>query len=176
MEAAEVLARVRVFPDWPKLGVRFLDVGSLTESPELFRWTVSGLSAIARREGVEALLAVDARGFLWGGAVAAEIGLPVVLARKPGKLPGEPVCASYEYEYASGSVCVQRGAPLRGKRVMVVDDVLATGGTLKALEGLLREEFGVSDVVLAVVLEIGGLAGRTRLEREGTKVCSLMCS
>ena len=176
MNSSTVLSRLRVFPDWPKSGVRFLDVGSLTESPELFRWTVSGLSSVASEEGAEVLIAVDARGFLWGGAVAVEMGLPVVLARKPGKLPGECACASYAYEYASADICVQRSAPLRGKRVMVVDDVLATGGTLQALNELLQSEFGVSGVVMSVVLEIGVLGGRSRLERGGVTVRSLICS
>ena len=176
MDASTVLSRLRVFPDWPKPGVRFLDIGSLTESPELFGWTVSGLVEIARSERAEVLVAVDARGFLWAGAVSAALGLPVVLARKPGKLPGESVCGSYEYEYASGSICIQRDAPICGKRVMVVDDVLATGGTLRCLHGLLRREFQVQEAVLAVVLEIGALAGRMPIEREGGRVHSLICS
>lgn len=176
MDASTVLSRLRAFPDWPKPGVRFLDVGSLTESPEMFDWTVSGLSEVARCERSEVLVAVDARGFLWGGAVAAALRLPLVLARKPGKLPGDSVCDAYEYEYASGSICIQRGAPLHGKRVLVIDDVLATGGTLGCLHRLLRREFGVQETVVAVVLEIVALAGRLPIEREGVRVHSLMCS
>lgn len=176
MDASTVLSQLRVFPDWPKPGVRFLDIGSLTESPRLFSWSVSALADLARRERVEVLVAVDARGFLWGGAVAAALGIPAVLARKPGKLPGDLACAEYEYEYSSGSICVQRDAPLRGKRVMVVDDVLATGGTLRCLGGLLKSQFDVSETIMAVVLEIGALAGRSLLESEGAKVHSLLCS
>ena len=167
---------IRSYTDWPTPGVNFFDICSITERPDAFIWTVNELAQMCDRQETEAIVSPDARGFLWGAAVACARSLPLHLARKPGKLPGELVSQSYDYEYSSAQICLQADSPLREKRVMIIDDVLATGGTALAIVDLLNGHFEVpsSRIQIGTVLNLKFLPGESRLAARGVNVNSLL--
>jgi adenine phosphoribosyltransferase len=167
---------IRTVPDWPKPGVSFFDICSIVEKPEAFTWTINRLAVHCSERDTEAIVCPDARGFLWGSAVAFATHLPLHLARKPGKLPGEVVTQSYEYEYNVASISMQSGCALKGKRVMLIDDVLATGGTTLAIVDILTNHFHlqVSHISVAAVINLRFLPGEERLRQRGIHVHSLL--
>ncbi|MBX7265765.1 adenine phosphoribosyltransferase [Micromonospora sp. Llam7] len=159
---AEQLAGViRVFPDFPSAGVLFQDLAGVYAAPQLMRATGAHL-ADAFAGKVDAILAVEARGFVVGTAVALAADRPLLLARKAGKLPGATHDADYQLEYGLATLQIQRGTLARGQRVLIVDDVLATGGTLTAAASLV-ERVDAQVTGFAVVLELAMLDGRSRL-------------
>lgn len=155
-------ALVRDVPDFPKPGIGFRDITPMLASPEGFHSAVEGLARMAEPYEVDHVLAAEARGFLFGPAVAAELGAGFVLARKPGKLPRETVSVAYELEYGEDRLEVHTDAIGPGHRVLIHDDLLATGGTAKALCELV-EKAGGTVVACAFLLELAFLPGRERL-------------
>ena len=176
MDSQSLRALIRTVPDWPKPGVNFFDICSIVEHPDAFQWTVSELTRFIQSVQIEAIVSPDARGFIWGAAVAFAARLPLHLARKPGKLPGETVSKSYQYEYAENSISMQANCNLHGKRVLIVDDVLATGGTALAIVSLLTSHFQLpaEHVGLANVINLAFLGGERRLRNRGIRVHSLL--
>lgn len=162
---------IRTVDDWPKPGVKFLDVTSILEDPVAFRYTVKHLVKEAARFGVENIVAVDARGFIWAGAVADELHIPLYLARKQGKLPGEVVSKSYDTEYSSTSLQMLKSSDIKGP-VMVIDDIIATGGTLDAVGQMLTENWDIQppQQLHAALVGLNFLPGIKNLERSGYKV------
>ncbi|MQA93632.1 MAG: adenine phosphoribosyltransferase [Streptosporangiales bacterium] len=159
---AERIARgIRVIPDFPEPGIAFQDLCGVFGTPELLRGIAAEMAG-GCAGGFDRVLAVEARGFVLGTAVALHSGRPLVLARKRGKLPGAVHAASYQLEYGSGVLEVQRTALAAADRVLVVDDVLATGGTLAAA-GELVTRAGAEVAGYAVVLAITALHGDRRL-------------
>jgi adenine phosphoribosyltransferase len=176
MDTESLRRIIRTVKDWPKPGVNFYDICSIIEEPDAFAWTVDQLAGQCARHRIDALVSPDARGFLWGSPVAFATHLPLHLARKPGKLPGQVFTEPYQYEYDSSSICMQVGCALQGKRVMLIDDVLATGGTALAVLNLLRRQFGVStdQTFVTSVINLEFLGGRRRLQEAGTRVDALL--
>jgi adenine phosphoribosyltransferase len=158
---AELSTAIRVFPDFPTEGVQFQDLTPVFADPDLLRRLADAVAA-AFDGGFDRVLAVEARGFVLGTAVAARSGRPLVLARKPGKLPGPVHRAEYALEYGASALELQRDALRPADRVLVVDDVLATGGTLAAA-GALVAASGAEVVGYAVVSVVAGLGGLDRL-------------
>lgn len=156
-----ILACTTLYPDFPKPGITFRDLAGLYADPDLLAESVS---TIAREFATTAtrVLAVEARGFVLGAALATELGAPLILARKSGKLPGETCQARYDLEYGSGALHIQKGSIPAGEQVLVVDDVLATGGTLTAAIELVRAQ-GADVTGVAVLMSLVGLGGRDRL-------------
>ena len=152
---------VRVFPDFPEPGIAFQDLAPLYASPGSLKRLGEAL-AQSFPAGFDVVLAVEARGFVIGTAVATAAARPLVLARKQGKLPGPLHRAEYALEYGSAVLTMQRAAVPLGAKVLVVDDVLATGGTLGAAARLVGEAGGAVSG-FGVVLEIEALGGRERL-------------
>ena len=176
MDHLQLRLLLRSIPDWPKPGVNFFDICSIVENPQAFSWTVDLLVDASKTYGASAIVCPDARGFLWGSAVAYAAKLPLHLARKPGKLPGNLVTQSYDYEYSSASICLQADAALQGKKVLLVDDVLATGGTALAIVDLLTGHFGIpaEHIQLGTVINLVFLGGADRLKERGVSVTSLL--
>jgi adenine phosphoribosyltransferase len=159
--AAElVAARLRDVPDFPEPGILFKDITPLLADAEAFSAVVRELAAVA--PDVDLVAGVEARGFLLAGAIAVELGCGLVPVRKAGKLPPPTLRAAYELEYGSAEIEVPVGV-LDGKRVLLVDDVLATGGTMRAAADLISNT-GASVTALAVILELGFLDGRAVLQ------------
>ncbi|HEY7892748.1 MAG TPA: adenine phosphoribosyltransferase [Solirubrobacteraceae bacterium] len=153
---------VRDIPDFPKPGILFRDITPLIADPAGLKWAVSGLAEHASEFDVDFVLAPEARGFLLGPALALELGAGFVLARKPGSLPREKVTADYVLEYGSASLECHADALGDGARVLVHDDLLATGGTARALCHLV-ERLGGTVVGCGFLIELAFLGGREKL-------------
>jgi adenine phosphoribosyltransferase len=154
--------RVRDVPDFPKPGIVFKDLMPLVADPVYFHETLDRLEALARPQRPDIILGAEARGFIFGGALADRLGCGFVPARKPGKLPWSTVEATYELEYGTDSLQVHADAISKGTRVIVHDDVLATGGTARAKTELV-EQLGGEVVGLLFVVELAFLNGRDKL-------------
>ncbi len=153
---------IRDVPDFPSPGVLFRDVTPLLASPDAFAAAVRAMAEPFRSAGLEKVLGIEARGFLFGTALARELHVGIVPARKPGKLPRATESVSYGLEYGKDRLEVHADAFGKGERVLVVDDVLATGGTAKAAAEL-AERLGASVVGVSVFIELEALGGRGRL-------------
>jgi adenine phosphoribosyltransferase len=153
---------IRDIPDFPKPGIVFKDITPLMADASALELAVSGLAEHARPLDVECVLAAEARGFLLGPALALELGAGFALARKPGKLPHETVSAEYELEYGPGRLELHSDALRPGTRVLVHDDLLATGGTARALCEL-AEKVGGEVVGCGFLVELAFLGGRELL-------------
>jgi adenine phosphoribosyltransferase len=160
----DLASYVRDIHDFPKPGIVFKDITPVLASPEALRGAVLGLADYARPLEVDLVVAAEARGFLLGAALAVELGAGFVLARKPGKLPHETVRAEYLLEYGSDALELHTDAISEGSRVLVHDDLLATGGTAEALCSL-TEQLRGEVVGCAFFIELGFLSGRERLSR-----------
>jgi adenine phosphoribosyltransferase len=164
--SADLIAGLIVeVPDFPKPGVMFSDITPLLGSASGLAAAVAGLAAAAP-QGIDAVVALEARGFIFGGPVALELGVGFVPVRKPNKLPRRHVSVTYELEYGTETLALHADALAPGQRVLVVDDILATGGTVAAASGLVRE-LGAEVAAVAVVLELAFLDGRSRLHEAG---------
>jgi adenine phosphoribosyltransferase len=154
---------IRDIPDFPRPGITFKDITPLLLEPDALRHAVGDLAEWARPREVDLVVAAEARGFILGAALAIELDAGFVPARKPGKLPSETVSAEYILEYGVDALEVHSDALAHGARVLVHDDLLATGGTARALAELV-ERLGGIVVGCAFVVELGFLEGRRRLE------------
>lgn len=162
-------AKIRHVPDFPKPGILFYDVTTLLRDPGGFRLAIDMLAEPYANAGITAVVGIESRGFILGSAVADRIGAGFVPVRKLGKLPAATVRASYELEYGSDSLEMHRDAIQPGQRVLIVDDLLATGGTARATASLVRE-VGGEVYGLAFLIELVELQGRARLEGEQIQV------
>ena len=169
--SAELEARIRDIPDFPAPGIVFKDITPLLLDHEAVRFAVRELADWARPREVDYVVAAEARGFILGAALALELGAGFVPARKPGKLPSETVSAEYILEYGVDALEMHADALADGARVLIHDDLLATGGTARALAELVAS-LGGSVVGFAFLVELGFLEGRRRLE--GYDVCALV--
>jgi adenine phosphoribosyltransferase len=156
-----VTARLRDIPDFPAPGVVFKDVTPLLADPEAFGAVVRDM-AQRRRDSIDVVVGIEARGFIFGAALAYELGVGFVPVRKAGKLPARTRGVSYDLEYGSASIEVHEDSFVGGERVLVVDDVLATGGTAAATCELL-EQSGAEVVAVETLVELAFLHGRERL-------------
>jgi adenine phosphoribosyltransferase len=158
----DLRTRVREVPDFPEPGVDFKDISPLLLDAEALRQAVGVLAAWTSERGADLVLGAEARGFWLGAAVAVEAGCGFVAARRPGKLPPETVSATYALEYGKNTLEVAADAIAGGARVVIHDDVLATGGTVEAIAGLV-EQLGGAVVGVNFVIELSFLGGRERL-------------
>ncbi len=159
---ARLRALIRDIPDFPTPGILFKDLTPLMADPDALRLAVGELAAQAQELRPDLVVAAEARGFLLGPALALELGAGFVLARKPGKLPYETVSAEYELEYGANALELHSDAIAGGARVLVHDDLLATGGTAQALCELV-ERLGGEVVGCSFLMELAFLGGRERL-------------
>lgn len=166
--------RIRTVRDWPKAGVNFRDVTTLFHDPDAFRVMIESFSLDCVRHRVDVVAAVDARGFIIGGALAYQMHKPFVLVRKKGKLPYQTVSEDYTLEYGTASVEIHADACKAGERVLIVDDLIATGGTLIAAAKLFQILHG-EVVGVAAIIDLPELGGSQRLRSAGLRVHTL-CS
>ena len=162
---------IRDIPDWPKKGILFRDITPLLADPKAFVEAVDALCADFKEAGIEYIAAVEARGFIFGAAVAQKLGVGFIPIRKKGKLPWQTESVTYDLEYGTDALCIHKDAVHPGERVLIVDDLLATGGTLAATANLIKRLEG-EIVEMACVIELLGLNGREKLK--GHSVFSLL--
>jgi adenine phosphoribosyltransferase len=157
-----VRARIRAVPDFPAPGILFRDITPLLHDPAALRAANDALAEAARGMGATLIAGVEARGFIFGVPVAERLGLPFVPMRKPGKLPAAFASVAYELEYGATSLELHRDPSVEGRRVVVVDDLLATGGTAVAAAKLVRE-LGGEPAGYVFLIELAELHGREHL-------------
>ncbi len=162
MDAASLRALIRDIPDFPEPGIGFKDITTLLADPEGFASTVDLLAEPFRSSGVDLVVGIEARGFVFSAPVAHALGAGLVPIRKPGKLPFDTDSITYELEYGGGTLEIHADAIPRGARCLIVDDVLATGGTARAAVELVDRQGGAL-VGLAFLAELDFLGGRERV-------------
>lgn len=159
----DLLRHFDVVPDHPKPGINFYDIQSILRKPEVLRDIIAVLTQMAKDVRPDVIMGVESRGFLIGVPVAQELGLPFSMIRKKGKLPGSVIAQEYALEYGSDVIEIQSSAVIQGTRAVILDDLLATGGTLKASGDLIRKAGGVV-ALSACILELHELGGRAKLD------------
>jgi adenine phosphoribosyltransferase len=163
--------RIRHVPDFPKAGILFYDITTLLRDPKGFEATIDRLSAPYEKDSIELVVGIESRGFILGSGVAQRLGAGFIPIRKPGKLPSHRIKETYELEYGSDALEIHADAVQSGQRVLIVDDVLATGGTAAAAARLVRQ-LGGDLHGLAFLIELLFLQGQSKLT--GEKVFSVL--
>lgn len=153
---------IRDVPDFPKEGILFKDITPLLRSPEGLRQAIEGLAAAVDPASYDMVCGIESRGFIFGTALALQLGKGFIPIRKPGKLPWKKEAESYELEYGTDTIEIHVDAAEEGRRFLMVDDLLATGGTMAAALNLVRR-IGAEPVACAFVIELGFLPGRATL-------------
>ena len=163
--------QIRNIPDFPTKGIQFKDITTLLSDPESFQRAIDLMAHRHFNKGVEAVVGIEARGFVMGAAMAYKLGVGVILVRKAGKLPHRTVAAEYALEYGKDRLEIHEDAIWPGMKVIVADDVLATGGTVGAVTNLLKR-MGADILECCFLAELTDLRGREKLK--GQKVYSLL--
>ena len=158
-------SRIREVPDFPKPGINFYDITTLLRDPQGFKAAIDSLAAPFAGAGIDVVVGIESRGFILGGAVADRLGAGFCPIRKPGKLPAKTLRESFNLEYGTDAIEIHVDALTPGQRVLVVDDVLATGGTAKAAASLVKQLGGTLHG-LAFLIELDFLNGRQKLAGE----------
>ena len=153
---------ISTYENFPKKGIFFKDLIEILQEPDVFRQLISKMSSSQIIKNSEAIISIDARGFIFGSALALQSSKPMLAARKPGKLPGELVTREYDLEYGKNSLSIQRNALKKFNSFVIVDDLLATGGTVNCVAELLKKEKKEIIGVLTVV-ELKDLSARSKL-------------
>jgi len=161
---SDLKAKLRVIPNWPKRGVNFIDITTLLIDAEAFRSVIDILTGHFSRKRIDAVVGVEARGFMIGAPVAYKLGTGFVPARKKGKLPFKKLSVEYSLEYGTEFVEMHSDAIKKGQRIAIVDDLLATGGTAEATARLV-EKMGGKVTGLAFLVELDFLNGRDKLQK-----------
>jgi len=165
MNMDQLKARIRNVPDFPKAGILFYDITTLLQDSLGFRAAIDSLAVPFEHQGIEVVVGIESRGFIFGAAVADRIGAGFTPVRKPGKLPSRTVRVSYALEYGTDALEMHDDAIHDGQRVLIVDDLLATGGTARATTELVKR-LGGQVHALAFLIELVALNGRERLAGE----------
>ncbi|QUL37438.1 adenine phosphoribosyltransferase [Erythrobacter sp. JK5] len=173
LSPAELRQLVRTVPDFPEPGIQFRDITTLIGHPQGLASSMHHLAEIARAAQAQKIAGMEARGFIFGAAVAVQLGLGFVPVRKPGKLPVATIGVDYALEYGTDRLEMDPAAIVRGERVAIVDDLIATGGTALATVQLLREAGAVVEQALFVI-DLPDLGGAARLRDAGVEVRTLL--
>lgn len=173
MTPDELKALVRCVPDFPKPGILFRDITTLINHGPGFAATVALLATRVQASGAQAIAGIEARGFIFGAAAAAHLSLPFILIRKPGKLPVPVLAIEYALEYGTDTLELDPGAIMPGQSIVIVDDLIATGGTAQAAARLLRLA-GAAVTHALLVIDLPDLGGAQKLRGDGLAVDALM--
>ncbi|MCX7726606.1 MAG: adenine phosphoribosyltransferase [Chitinispirillaceae bacterium] len=142
---------IRKIPDFPKKGILFYDITSIFVNPEAFKYTIAEMIKKFEKEKIDGVVAIESRGFLFGACFAEKRGVPLVLARKKGKLPGKTISESYDLEYGSATLEIHESDLTSGKKWLIVDDLIATGGTIEAVAKMIERVGSKVAGVFAVI-------------------------
>jgi adenine phosphoribosyltransferase len=165
MNMDDLKAKIRHVPDFPRAGILFYDITTLLQDPTGFRAAVDSLALPFTDQGIDLVVGIESRGFIFGAAVADRIGAGFSPVRKPGKLPSTCVRATYDLEYGTDTLEMHDDAVKKGQRVLIVDDLLATGGTARATTDLVKR-LGGEVHALSFLIELVALNGRAKLPGE----------
>ena len=165
MDVADLRAKIRDIKDFPTEGILFKDITTLLKEGPAFRWVLDAMAKRHVGSGIDIVVGIESRGFIFAGALAHQLGAGFVPVRKLGKLPAKTVEVEYELEYGRSALAIHEDAITRGQRVLIVDDVLATGGTLAAARELV-ERLDAVLVGASVLIELPALNGRSRWRGE----------
>ena len=163
---------ILTYKDFPKKGIDFKDVLEILQYPEIFNDLILKMSSNEFLKNAEAIISIDARGFIFGSAVALESSKPMLVARKPGKLPGQLLTREYDLEYGKNSLSIQNKALRRFNSFVIVDDLLATGGTVNCVSNLLQDQ-RKEILGLITVIELSKLKGRLKVDFPVKSIISL---
>ena len=161
---------IRTVKDFPIDGIVFRDITSLIETPEAFIKTCDELTRITKEFGANIVASIESRGFIFAGTIARDLELPFVLARKPGKLPNQTYKKSFDLEYGSTSIEIQQNTNVnKDQKIVIVDDLVATGGTAIACAELFTENFNIniSDILILTVIDLPDLGGSDLIKNQG---------
>lgn len=176
MDFATIKQAITLFPDFPEPGISFKDISPLLENPHYFSFIVDAMATAVAKLDANKLVAIDARGFLFGSAVAYKLKRSLVICRKKGKLPGQLATQTYTYEYSTSEISIQQDKLAKTDRVVIVDDVLATGSTAKAAYEIIERYAQVAGFVC--LIELDALSGRENLLKNtaivGTNIISFI--
>lgn len=164
MELADLRAKIRDIKDFPTEGILFKDITTLLKDAPAFRYVIDHLASRYQRAGVEVVVGIESRGFIFGGALAHQLKAGFVPVRKLGRLPGKTIEVEYELEYGRDALAIHEDAIKAGQKVLAVDDLLATGGTMAATLRLI-EQLGGQVVGVAFMIELAFLHGREKLKQ-----------
>ena len=159
----DIADHIRTIPDFPKPGILFYDLSTLLAHPQAWRHTVDLLAIAIRQHEPDLLVGIESRGFLVAAPLALQLGCGFVMARKSGKLPGDTIAHTYELEYGTDTIELQSDAVAPGQKVVILDDLLATGGTAGGALTLLHQA-GADVRAAAFIMELDGLGGRDHLD------------
>tara|TARA_B100000212_G_scaffold115111_1_gene85893 strand:- start:117 stop:662 length:546 start_codon:yes stop_codon:yes gene_type:complete len=168
---------IRTVNDFPIDGIVFRDITSLIETPEAFVKTCNELTKITREFNADIVASIESRGFIFAGTIARDLGLPFVLARKPGKLPNETFQKNFDLEYGSTSIEIQKNTNInKGQKIVIVDDLVATGGTAIACAELLTENFDVNneDILILSIIDLTELGGSALIKEKGFSIKTII--
>ena len=168
---------IRKVDDFPIEGIVFRDITSLIETPEAFVTTCEQLTILAKLFDANAIASIESRGFIFAGSIAKDLSLPFILARKPGKLPNPTFKRDFDLEYGSTSIEIQKNTILnKTDRVVIVDDLVATGGTAIACAELITENFDITkeNILILAVIDLPNLGGSNLIKQQGYKVETLV--
>ena len=168
---------IRTVDNFPIAGIEFKDITSLIETPKAFVKTCDELTRITKEFGADLVASIESRGFIFAGTMARDLHLPFVLARKPGKLPNETFQKSFELEYGSTSIEIQKNTKVSSnQKIVIVDDLVATGGTAIACAELFTENFNVknSDILILGVIDLTALGGSSLIREKGYAIETLI--
>lgn len=168
-----VRSHIREVPDFPKKGILFLDITTAVKDKKALQYIVDYLAEQFKDQRIDYVAGIESRGFIFGTALALKLNAGFVLIRKPNKLPAETIKETYSLEYGTDTIEMHIDAVQAGDRVLIVDDLLATGGTAMAAVHLV-EKTGATVVSTAFVIELDPLKGREKIEKTGCPVCSML--
>ena len=168
---------IRTVENFPIDGIVFRDITSLIETPEAFVKTCDELTRITKQFEANIVTSIESRGFIFAGTIARDLSLPFVLARKPGKLPNETYIKSFDLEYGSTSIEIQKNTEIKpNQKVVIVDDLVATGGTAIACAELLTENFNVKneDILILCIIDLTDLGGSNLIREKGYSIKTIV--
>jgi len=171
MNLEDLKSKIRSIPDWPQKGVIFRDITPVLENKKLFRFLIDEIAKFCRRKKIDKIVGIDARGFILASALAYKLKTGLSIVRKKGKLPWKTVRKNYKLEYAAETLEMHKDAVKPGEKILLCDDLLATGGTMKATADLVKK-LGGKIVGILFFIELENLRGRKKLK--GYKVKSLI--
>ncbi len=167
----DLKTKIRDIPDFPKEGILFRDITTLLKDKDSFNRVINRFTAFYKDEGINKVVGIESRGFIFGAPLAHQLNAGFIPIRKPGKLPSDVYEAKYELEYGTDTLAIHQDAISPGEKVLIVDDLLATGGTMSAAVDLIKQ-LGGTIVGIAFLIELAGLKGRDKLN--GQNILSLI--